>query len=353
MSTDVEARLRAALTARADLVRPEDLASYATVTPLRPRWQSPWVLLATAAVVLLVLGVVLQGVGGASAPTGSRRSPTPTPRRSSCRPTSGATGSPTTSRLPLASTSTATGSRRRSTSSASRPRSSTGAPGCRPPSAAPARRRTAIAELGTTIGTSPLEPIDADDDGDQELVLLRDESFSGPVVGNYPLVFDLRDGLLVQAVVEDPDLLVRGEVPVAGSETEFYDLARVHAWSIEDGTLRSSRSVDAYARGQMMLFTPRSYVADEWEWTLDDDGVLRHGEPTCVMQSFDSARECGLDPVDTLMYVPVERAAYVEPGGTLDTTDEAGYGFTARIDGAGTPRRRRVRPAPRAGARRP
>ncbi len=167
-------------------------------------------------------------------------------------------------------------------------------------------------------------------------MLLRDESFSGPVVGNYPLVFDLRDGLLVQAVVEDPDLLVRGEVPVAGSETEFYDLARVHAWSIEDGTLRSSRSVDAYARGQMMLFTPRSYVADEWEWTLDDDGVLRHGEPTCVMQSFDSARECGLDPVDTLMYIPVERAAYVERGGTLDTTDESGYGFTARIDGAGT-----------------
>ncbi len=36
----------------------------ATVIPLRPRWQSPWVLLATAAVVLLVLGVVLQGVGG-------------------------------------------------------------------------------------------------------------------------------------------------------------------------------------------------------------------------------------------------------------------------------------------------
>ena len=44
----------------------------------------------------------------------------------------------------------------------------------------------------------------------------------------------------------------------------------------------------------------------------------------------------GLDPVDTLMYVPVERAAYVEPGGTLDTTGEVDYGFTARIDGAGT-----------------
>ncbi len=61
---DLEARLRAALAARADLVRGEDLAPLATVTPLRPRWSSPWVLLAAAAVVLLVLGVVLQGVGG-------------------------------------------------------------------------------------------------------------------------------------------------------------------------------------------------------------------------------------------------------------------------------------------------
>ena len=61
---DLEARLRSALAARADLVRGEDLAPLATVTPLPPRWSSPWVLLAAAAVVLLVLGVVLQGVGG-------------------------------------------------------------------------------------------------------------------------------------------------------------------------------------------------------------------------------------------------------------------------------------------------
>ena len=77
MSTDVEARLRAALTARADLVRPEDLASYATVTPLRPRWQSPWVLLATAAAVLLVLGIIVQGVG--SRERSDRLAPEPDP----------------------------------------------------------------------------------------------------------------------------------------------------------------------------------------------------------------------------------------------------------------------------------
>ena len=64
MSTDIETRLRDALAARADLVRPEDLQPLAPVVELRPRWQSPWVLLATAAAILLVLGVVLQGVGG-------------------------------------------------------------------------------------------------------------------------------------------------------------------------------------------------------------------------------------------------------------------------------------------------
>ena len=39
---DIEARLRTALTARAEQVQPEDLAQLATVVPLRPRWQSPW-----------------------------------------------------------------------------------------------------------------------------------------------------------------------------------------------------------------------------------------------------------------------------------------------------------------------
>ena len=45
-------------------MQPEDLArSLTPVVQLRPRWQSPWVLLATAAVVLLVLGIVFQGLG--------------------------------------------------------------------------------------------------------------------------------------------------------------------------------------------------------------------------------------------------------------------------------------------------
>ena len=76
MQSDIEQRLRAALSARAELVRPEDLAPLAPVVALRPRWQSPWVLLATAAVVLLVLGVVFQGLARDPRSDGSRRSRT-------------------------------------------------------------------------------------------------------------------------------------------------------------------------------------------------------------------------------------------------------------------------------------
>ena len=62
MQSDIEQRLRDALSARAELVQPHDLAPLTPVVELRPRWQSPWVLLATAAVVLLVLGIVFQGL---------------------------------------------------------------------------------------------------------------------------------------------------------------------------------------------------------------------------------------------------------------------------------------------------
>ena len=61
MSTDIETRLRDALAARADLVRPEDLQPATPVVELRPRpsRQSSWVLIATAAVVLLVPSLLI------------------------------------------------------------------------------------------------------------------------------------------------------------------------------------------------------------------------------------------------------------------------------------------------------
>lgn len=134
----------------------------------------------------------------------------------------------------------------------------------------------------------------------------------------------------MEAVALDPDLLVRGESVVPGSETEHYDLVHVHDYWVEDGSLRSSRSVGAYARGNMMRLTPRAYVLDTWEWSLDDEGLLSRGETGCLVQDFDSRRACGADPADTPVSVPVERASYVGAGETVEFGEL--YGFSARIE---------------------
>ena len=41
MQSDIEQRLRDALSARAELVQPHDLAPLTPVVELRPRWQTP------------------------------------------------------------------------------------------------------------------------------------------------------------------------------------------------------------------------------------------------------------------------------------------------------------------------
>ena len=70
-------------------------------------------------------------------------------------------------------------------------------------------------------------------------------------------------------------------MPVAGSETDFYDLVVAHDYWIEDGTLFSSLSVDSFARGNMTLMRPEAYVVDAYEWRLGEDGILRAGD-SCV-----------------------------------------------------------------------
>ncbi|MBL0749482.1 anti-sigma factor [Nocardioides baculatus] len=338
MSTDIEARLRDALAARADLVRPEDLEPLAPVVELRPRLsrQSPWVLLATAAVVLLVLGIVFQGVGGRE--RSDRLAPEPDEKIELQLPTDvgrdwKADDISTPARLDL----DGDGTKEKVVFLGEPTKNFDGRTRLQTTLSSTGQEAFGIAELGTTIGTSALPPIDADGDGDQELVLLRDEAYSGPVTGGFPIVFDLRDGLLVEAVPDEPGLLIRGELVEEGSATEYYDKVRVGDFWIEDGTLHSSRSVASYARGAEMRFSPKAYVVDAWTWTLDDNGALRHGETECLVQSYDSTRECGLDPTDTFTYLPPERASYVGLGETVDLTDEAGYGFTARIEADADP----------------
>jgi hypothetical protein len=259
---DLEERLRAALTARADLVQPEDLAPLAPVVEPRPRWQSPWVALATAAAVLLVLGLVLQGLG--RDPRSDDVAPKPDERielpqdigrdwkaddiSSPARLDLDGDGVKEKVLFLAEPTEAFDGRIRLQTTLSSTGEESYG-----------------IAELGTTIGTSPLDPIDADGDGDQELVLLHEDlAGAGPGSPHEPVVFDLRDGLLVEAVVDRPDLLISGNVPVPDSRTEFYDLVRIHGYWLEDGVLRSSRSVDSFARGNMTLYRGERILVDTW-----------------------------------------------------------------------------------------
>ncbi|WP_210650601.1 hypothetical protein [Nocardioides sp. SYSU D00065] len=293
---DIEARLRAALAARAELVGPQDLAPLSPVVQLRPRWQSPWVLLATAAVVLLVLGVVVQGVGG------RQRSDDVAPRpdeprlelpadvgrdwkaddlSSPARLDLDGDGTDETVEFLAEETATYDGRTRLQTTL-----SSTGV------------EAYGMAELGTTIGVSALGAVDADEDGDQELVLLR-EDLTTAHGGNRPVLFDLREGLLVEAVVEEPDLLVRREVPAAGGGTEHYDMVHLQEWWLERGQLWSGRSRNTYATAAMTLLRPEVAVLDAWRWTLGEDGVLRRGPTDCRSDTYGETGECRAGQVDS------------------------------------------------------
>jgi hypothetical protein len=327
---ELEERLRAALTARADLVQPEDLAPFTRVVELRPRWQSPWVLLATAAVVLLVLGVVVQGLGR------DQRSDDVAPKPDTPRPElpqdigrdwkADDISSP--ARLDL----DGDGVKEKVELLAEPTKGFDGRIRLQTTLSSTGEESYGIAELGSTIGTSPLDPIDADGDGDQELVLLHENlGGGGPGSPHEPVVFDLRDGLLVEAVVEQPDLLASGTVPVPDSQTRFYDLVRIHGYWFEDGVLRSSRSVDSFARGNMTLYRGESIAVDTWKWHLDADGVLRPTPAGCMLEGPEALVDCGPDEQGDLPVVqPVARDSFGE--GEQAAYGDENFGFTARVE---------------------
>jgi hypothetical protein len=328
---DIEERLRAALVARAELVQPEDLAPLAPVVQLRPRWQSPWVLLATAAVVLLVLGVVLQGVGGRQrsddvAPRPDERVELDVPadigRDWQAQPYS------TPARLDL------DGDGRKETVDF------LGEPGRRGDGrvrmqatlSSTGEEAWGIADVGTTT-VSALPPIDADRDGDQELVLYRDD----PVGGGHPLVYDLREGLLLRAVVDQPELLVRGDIPVLGTKTEHYEMVRQHEYWIEDGTLWSSRSVNSYASANMTIVKPLVTVRDAWTWRLSEEGLLEPVDAGCLRHDVmdDSRTRCEDGAVDDLPDVADVATATIGMGESAVLDD--GFPFDVRLEAAADP----------------
>lgn len=328
--SEMEDRLRAALTARAEQVRPEDLAPLTPVVELRPRWQSPWVLLATAAVVLLVLGAVFQGV------TGRQRSDDVAPNPDAPQVTLPtdigrdwkADDLSSTARLDL----DGDGTREKVVFLSEPTEDFDGRVRLETTLSSTGERAYGIARLGTTIGVSPLGVIDADDDGDEELVLYYDDrSASGPGGYGYPLVFDLRDGLLVQAAVEQPELLVRGDVQEPGSQTEFYDLVRQHAYEIRDGELYSTVTRNAFARGNMTLMRPETVVLDQWRWVLGEGDVLRPEEAGCRTSSPEAERPCAPGEVDDLPVVSPVASAGVGEG--EQATYDDGFRYTARVAG--------------------
>jgi hypothetical protein len=325
--SQMEDRLRAALSARAELVQPEHLTSLATVTPLRPRWRSPWVLLATAAAVLLVLGVVFQGLD--SRPRSDDVAPRPDEPSLVFPPDIGRDWKADDLSSPARLDLDGDGVDEKVEFLAEPSSDFAGYTRLQTELTGGGDEAYGLAQLGTTIGITALEPIDADGDGDQELVLYREDLVGGPGAPVTPLVFDLRDGLLVEAPPVEQDLLLEGDVAVPGSATTYYDLVHVHTYWIEDGRLFSSRSVDAFARGNMVLLRPETYVADTYEWTLGEEGLLRPVDTGCRAFSPEALTDCSPGQTDDPpVIVPVASETF---GAGAQVRFDDGYVFTARI----------------------
>ena len=330
-----EDRLRAALAARAELVRPEDLTQMATVVPLRPRWQSPWVLIATAAVVLLVLGVVFRTVG--ADPRSDRLAPEPdeqvelqlpsdvgrdwkadrysTPRRLDLD------GDGTREEVTFLSEKTETGSGRVRIETTL---SSTG------------EETYGVVDLSSNVVVSSLDPIDADDDGDQELVLYDGDVAGGPGNPLHPIVLDLRDGLLVEVLVDRPELLQLGNIPVPDSATPYYELVRSQGYDVRRGTLYSSRSVSSFASTGMTVTRPEELVLDTWRWVLDDDGVLRPEDDGCVLELITGEWEpCADGTRDALPALARPATGTFGVGEQFSWTE--GYRYVARLEAVADP----------------
>ncbi|PUA80277.1 hypothetical protein [Nocardioides currus] len=322
--TDLENRISAALAARAEQVRPEHISPTllpAAAVPLRRR---PLVVLAAAACVLLALGLTVwlprhqDDVDPAPEPDAPEVVVPPDIGRGWDRARlsppagidldgdgveekvrfSGEPGAKADGRVRLDTTLSSDGS-----------------------------AAYGVVALGTTIGVAPLDPIDADGDGDEELVLYHSEDDMTTV----PVVLDLRDGMLVEAPPTDPDLLRIGTTAEAGG-TDLYDIVRLHDYWIEDGTLLSGSSVNTFAASGMSLFRPEDYLMDVVRWRLRDDGVLvpEPAATPCVVSVPEGRRPCRAGDADGLpVLAPVaDDRVGVGEGFSVDT----GYAFDVRVE---------------------
>ena len=166
-------------------------------------------------------------------------------------------------------------------------------------------------------------------------MLYREDLEGGPGAPVTPLVFDLRDGLLLEAPPVVQDLLFAGDLAVPGSATTYYDLVRIHSYRIEDGRLLSSRSVNAFSRGSMTVMRPETYVVDTYEWTLGEDGLLRPTDLGCAAVAPEALVDCAPGQVDD---PPVVSPVATETVGVgEEAAFDEGYAFTARLDAVADP----------------
>lgn len=161
-----------------------------------------------------------------------------------------------------------------------------------------------LVDLGSTLGLGQQDPIDADGDGDQEMVLYRSDPKDA--MSSFPIVLDLRDDMLVVAPPSEPQLLRNGTAKAEGG-TEHYEMAYLSDYWIEDGTLHSTRSVRSFASLGMSMFRPQEYEAEAFVWRLDEGGVLRPdvAPEACLRITMSERRACEPGEADSLPVVAV------------------------------------------------
>jgi len=324
--TDLESRIGAALAARAELVTPQDLRHVGPpVLPLRRR-TTPLLLVAAAAC------VALAGVLIAVLPDGDRVAPEPTGPDIVVPPDVGRAWDRAPLSPPYAIDLDGDGRDEKVRFRSDRDRPEDGRVRLETTLSSDGTEVYGVVDLGHAGGVSPLEPIDADGNGDQEMVLYRADP--GDELSTLPIVLDLRDGLLVPAPPSDPDLLRIGTIEVAGG-TEHYDLVRTADYWVEDGTLHSVRSRRSFARVGMTLLQPEEYEADAFTWRLGEDGVLRPetSDVSCLRVVPEGRGPCRPGDSDLLPVLAPVADDTVGIGGSF-SPDTGGFAFTASLEQA-------------------
>ena len=190
-----------------------------------------------------------------------------------------------------------------------------------------------LVELGTTIGVGALDPIDADSDGDQELVLYTTDVDGGPGAPSSRSSSTCATGCWSGPLPEDPELLASGDVVVPGSETQHYDRVHVQTFRVEGATLVSTRSVNAFARsaGSMTMLVPETYVMDTYE-----PDARRPGCP--------AGGGAGLPRAGAGGHQAMRRRQRRRPAlrGRLESTDTIGVGEQVALEDGGLGYRARV-----------